>query len=144
MGWAQRSSLWMEPHAPNGKAHSPYVSSPLTAQLGEGAFSIIDRDDITLFDARSKTDDIIVFPHFDEMGFARVNRTRKAHIKSSDTGLVVARHCLQHAAAGNTVRAEAMQNRRIESCFFGNVGVSVQGVAVAAQCINHGLVTSLG
>jgi len=78
------------------------------------------------------------------MGFTRVNRTRKTHIKPSDAGLVVARHGLQYTVAGDAVRAEAVQNRCIESCFSGDARVSMQGVAVAAQRINHGLVTSLG
>ena len=53
----------------------------------------------SLFDAGSEADDIVVLPHFDEMGFTGVNRTRKTHIEPSNAGLVVARHRLQYAVA---------------------------------------------
>ena len=41
--------------------------------LGKGAFTIIDRDHVPLFDANPETDDVTVLPQLNDLGFAGEN-----------------------------------------------------------------------
>jgi len=93
------------------------------------------------FSGLGTEDDLVAFfPSGQDKGLTRENMRSESSLDALESVDISFAESLDDELAGNTIGAETVQNRLVESSHSSHVGVNVQGVSVTSQSVEDSLV----
>lgn len=99
---------------------------------GQRAPAVVDDKGIAPFNATTKGNDISVLPHLGGNCFSRIDRRCESNIESGDERKVVFANGFEYGPAGDSVGAQAVQDRFLEAGLPRQARVCVQRISIPA------------
>jgi len=98
-------------------------------------------DFLSSFSGFGREDDLVAFfPSGQDKGFTRENVRSESSLDALKSVDVSFTESLDNELAGDTVRAETVQDGLVETSHSSHVGVNVEGIGVTSQSVENGLV----
>src|SRR5262245_56272290 len=105
--------------------------------VGDFSAAVVEHDTVALVDARAERDLATLAIHLEANRLAGENRRRKPCEQAFQAaGVVVAERC-EERVAGDSISAQAVQDRAVESSLARERWLRMQRVAVRAQAIDQ-------